>query len=189
MNQLQQILERAGVTQYGIIDTRDIHFSQEVRHMCEVNTCRQYGKTWCCPPALGTVEECQARICQYDRMLVFNVKYDLEDSFDFEGMQEGMARFKETCREIDAAFKPLIERYLMVANEGCGLCKQCTYPNAPCRFPDKAHGSLEGYGIFVNELAGTAGINYINGANTVTYFGGLACDSAALQRLLDTEAV
>lgn len=37
-------------------------------------------------------------------MLVFNVKYDLEDSFDFEGMQEGMARFKETCREIDAAF-------------------------------------------------------------------------------------
>lgn len=42
---------------------------------------------------------------------------------------------------------------------------------------------------FVNELAGTAGINYINGANTVTYFGGLACDSEALQRLLDAEAV
>lgn len=49
MNQLQQILERAGVTQYGIIDTKDIHFSQEVRHMCEVNTCRQYGKTWSVP--------------------------------------------------------------------------------------------------------------------------------------------
>jgi hypothetical protein len=31
--------------------------------------------------------------------------------------------------------------------------------------------SLEAYGINVSELAKAAGMNYINGQNTVTYFG------------------
>lgn len=183
MNTLQDILHQAGITQYGIVSTQDIHFSPEVRRMCAMNTCRQYGKSWACPPALGTLEACRARVCQYDKMLVFSIKYDLEDSFDFEGMQEGMSQFKTACRAIDAAVRPLISDYLMMSNEGCDLCKTCTYPDAPCRFPDKAHGSLEGYGIFVNELAESAGMNYINGVNTVTYFGGLACSEKALEGL------
>ena len=83
---LEHILVEAGVYQYGRVDTADIRFLQEVRGMCEANTCRQYGKTWACPPAIGTVEECRARVQQYDAMLVFSVKCDLEDSFDYEGM-------------------------------------------------------------------------------------------------------
>ena len=31
--------------------------------------------------------------------------------------------------------------------------------------------SLETYGIAVSELAALAGMNYINGSDTVTYFG------------------
>ena len=73
MNVLQQIMTESGVFQYGFVDTCKIRFTQEVRKMCEVNTCRQYGKTWACPPAIGTVEECQARVQQFDKMLVFSV--------------------------------------------------------------------------------------------------------------------
>lgn len=47
---LKEILDCAGFYQYGLIDTKDIHFSKDVRAMCEVNTCKQYGKTWACPP-------------------------------------------------------------------------------------------------------------------------------------------
>ncbi len=185
MESLQNILDKAGVFQYGIINTKDINFSQEVRKMCEVNTCRQYGKTWACPPAIGTVEECKDRICNYDKMVLFSGKYDLEDSFDYEGMTEGMKKFKQSSRLIDNAVKPLIKDYFMLSNEGCDLCDKCTYPDAPCRFPDRAHGSLEGYGIFVSEIAKTAGINYINGANTVTYFGALICNSSDLEKILE----
>ena len=70
----------------------------------------------------------------------------------------------------------------MLSNEGCDLCDKCTYPDAPCRFPNRAHGSLEGYGIFVSEIAKIAGINYINGANTVTYFGAVICNSSDLNK-------
>lgn len=179
MDTIEKIMEESGVFQYGSVDTEKVRFLREVRGMCEVNTCRQYGKTWSCPPGLGTVEECRDRVRKYREMIVFSVKYDLEDSFDYEGMQEGMVQFKEVCRQIDSRMEA--ERkaegkekdYMILSNEGCDLCKECTYPDAPCRFPERAHGSLEGYGIMVSELAGQAGIKYINGADTVTYFGAL----------------
>ncbi|MFQ6804175.1 MAG: DUF2284 domain-containing protein [Lachnospiraceae bacterium] len=34
--------------------------------------------------------------------------------------------------------------FLILSNEGCDLCSECTYPEAPCRFPDRSHGSIEG---------------------------------------------
>ncbi len=64
MNFLKQQLEEAGFFEYGTVDTSDIRFSLDVRTMCEVNTCQRYGKTWACPPAVGTVEECKQRIRQ-----------------------------------------------------------------------------------------------------------------------------
>ena len=68
---------------------------------------------------------------------------------------------------------------LLLSNEGCGRCARCTYPDAPCRFPELLHHSLEGYGWIVKELADAAGIRYHNGPNTVTYFGALLfCETA-----------
>lgn len=175
MKSIEPLLKDAGFFQYGIVETNKIHFSQEVRDMCKANVCRQYGKTWACPPAIGTVNECKDRIQRYKNMLVFSGKYELEDSFDYEGMMEGLHLFKESCRKLDSFLEETgeLKDYLVLSNEGCDRCKQCTYPDLPCRFPDKVHGALEGYGIFVNELAKQAGIQYINGKNTVTYFGAL----------------
>ena len=187
MSFLEQQLNAAGFFQHGTVDTTDINFSQEVRAMCEVNTCQRYGKTWACPPAVGTVDECKARIQQYEKMLVFTGKYNLEDSFDYEGMVEGAKQFAASCRTFDMAVRPYLTSYIMLANEGCDLCKECTYPDAPCRFPDRAHASLEANGIFVNELAALAQINYNNGVNTVTYFGALVCDSKDLKLLESLE--
>ncbi len=183
METLQAVLDGAGIFQYGFVNTADIRFSQDVREMCKMNTCRKYAKTWACPPAIGTVEECKKRIQGYERMLVFSVKYDLEDSFDYEGMVEGMASFKQACRKVDESLRGRIYDYLLLSNEGCDLCKECTYPNAPCRHPERVHGAIEGYGIFVNELAYKANINYINGKDTVTYFGAVAYRLGELEKL------
>ena len=57
------------------------------------------------------------------------------------------------------------------SNESCHRCEKCTYPDAPCRFPERLMPTVEGYGIYVNKLAETAGLEYINGPDTVTYFG------------------
>jgi predicted metal-binding protein len=65
-----------------------------------------------------------------------------------------------------------IKNVLHLSAGGCGVCKVCAKrTNEPCRFPEKAITSLEAYGINVSRLAAASDMKYINGQNTVTYFG------------------
>lgn len=67
--------------------------------------------------------------------------------------------------------KEKLTDYLLLSNEGCIRCSDCTYPHYPCRFAEKLFPSVEGFGIRIDALAKSANIKYINGENTVTYFG------------------
>ena len=158
--------------EYVAIDR--VVFRPEVRDMCAVNTCRRYGTTWACPPGVGTLTECQARLCSFSHFLVFSKKYDLEDSFDFEGMVEGQKDFKRTVDRFAESLGDSLSAFLLYSNEGCDRCPTCTYPDAPCRFPHLLRPSLEASGLVVGDLANEAGIPYNNGPATVTYFGAIA---------------
>ena len=160
-----------GIHQYAFLKTTDLVFSQGVRSLCEMNSCGQYGKTWACPPGTGTLEECQARVMAFENLFVFTTLHPLEDSYDFEGMMEGKKRHSDLCPAIADLFRQHGKTLLILSAEGCCRCETCTYPDAPCRHPDTLYPSIESYCVEVNRLAKTAGINYINGANTVTYFG------------------
>lgn len=171
--QIEEVAAESGLFETGWLDVGELKFYPEVRKICEGNSCRNYGSSWACPPAVGTMEECRERVRRYDKMLLFSVKYALEDSFDFDGMAAGLRSFKKTVDVFHRGVRPLLPDCLLLSNEGCGRCDACTYPQAPCRFPEWLHHSLEGYGFVVNELARQAGIHYNNGANSVTYFGAL----------------
>ena len=164
-------LKKIGIREYGLISTVEIPFEPEIRKICEDNGCRLYGTTWACPPAVGTVEECQERCLQYKTAIVFNAVYPLEDSFDYEGMMQGHSAFKDLCDRVYELVKPQLHKFLLFSNEGCKRCKICTYPSAPCRQSERLFPSLEGFGIHVSQLADCANIKYVNGENTVTYFG------------------
>ena len=171
--ELLLLAQNVGFWEVGYLDMAYLRYYPEVRKICEQNTCRNYGKTWACPPAVGSLQDCQCRVEQYRTMLLFSGKYDLEDSFDFEGMTEGLHAFKNMVDAFEEKIRERLTNYLLLSNEGCGRCETCTYPTSPCRYPSKLHHSIEGYGFVVSELAKHAGIRYINGADTVTYFGAL----------------
>ena len=174
MNTSEFIIDAAansGLTEWGLIKTAALRFYPQIRQICEGNSCRGYGKTWACPPAVGTLEECTNRVLRYENMLLFSQKFELEDSFDFESMEHGMKTFKVTVDRFAEAVKEHMDDSLILSNEGCGRCRDCTYPDSPCRFPDKLYPSIEGFGFIVSELAQQAGIKYNNGPNTVTFFG------------------
>lgn len=170
-NLLKEAATNSGFTEYGLIKTKDLRFYPEIRQICEGNSCRNYGRSWACPPAVGSLEECLQKVLQYENMLLFSQKFELEDSFDFEGMTNGLHSFKSTVDRFADHVRPVINDVLILSNEGCGRCKDCTYPDAPCRFPDRLYPSLEGFCFIVSELAGQAGIRYNNGPDTVTFFG------------------
>lgn len=173
LHQLQEIAVQSTLFETGYVEVSHLKFYPEVRAICERNTCRAYGTSWACPPAVGSIEECRERVSQYAKMLLFSKKYNLEDSFDFEGMTAGMHDFKKAADQFSRNLNGILTDYMLFSNEGCERCPECTYPDAPCRFPQLLHPSLEAYGFIVSELAREAGVRYNNGPNTVTYFGAL----------------
>lgn len=166
----EKYINKSEVYQYKIINTDLIPFMQEVVDACRANRCGRYGTCWTCPPGVGDFRELEKKIKRYKYALVCSYKCELEDSFDFEGMMEGNRRARRDLRRMAEMMRKDGEEITVLGCEGCGLCEKCTYPDAPCRFPEKAIPSVEACGISVVELAKITGINYNNGANTVTYF-------------------
>ena len=158
------------IFQHKLISPADIPFSEEVVNMCKANQCGKYGPCWTCPPGVGDIKKLEEKIKSYANAVVFTCKYQLEDCFDFEGMTDGHKQTKAVLAEVTDSLRADGIKFLALGCEGCSLCEKCTYPNAPCRFPEKMVVSVEACGINVVELAKNTGINYNNGAQTVTYF-------------------
>ena len=171
--EVKDIAMRSGVWEANYLDTKDLTFYPEIREICRSNGCGNYGRSWACPPAIGTLGECRERLVKYPAMLLFSNQYILEDSFDFDGMHRSLLEFKGVVDLFQKNLKPILQDFLLLSNEGCQRCTKCTYPDHPCRYPELLHHSIEGYGLNIGELAEKANIRYYNGANTVTFFGGL----------------
>ena len=153
------------------IDPKTVPFSADVRQMCADNRCGKYGSCWTCPPGCGDWEMLRDKYQAYKEAFVFTTCHELEDSFDFEGMQEAGAAHKRLDDLIADKLGAFVGQYVHLGAGACGICTTCTYPDAPCRFPERLMPTVEGYGIYVNKLAESAGLEYINGPDTVTYFG------------------
>ena len=167
---IQSYLARPGIFEYGIISTGAIPFSPAVVEACARNACGMYGKTWTCPPGVGTLEELKRKITAYPKAAVFTCRFDLEDSFDYEGMAAGQKETKKVLKAVTADMRAAGETFLALGSEGCSLCRSCTYPDSPCRHPELAAPSMEACGINVMQLSKDVGIRYNNGPDTVTYF-------------------
>lgn len=163
--------------QYGaykayVIDIDKITFDEGLRSYCEVNYCGSFGKNYACPPDVGSVREVIEKAKEYKKALVFQTIGQLEDSYDFEGMQEAARLHTKVSNQIDQDMKLQFSDYLQLTVGGCTVCPVCAIvEKQPCRFPDRAVSSLEAYCMNVSNLASLCGMKYINGKDTVTYFG------------------
>ena len=172
----------AGATKAAVIDQRQIVLNAEFRKMCAQNSCGVYGRCYMCPPDIGPVEELMDRVRAYPRGLLYQTISPLEDSFDIEGMLEAKRAHNRLSQRLREILTPMVGTdALHLSGGGCGLCETCAkVEGAPCRFPEKAMSSLEGYGMDVYNTTRSTELKYINGQNTVTYFGMVlfneACD-------------
>ena len=172
-NKLISLAIEKGADHAGFARVSDLSFNREFRAICEANGCGNYGKCWTCPPFVGEIDELMARLKTYREVLVYQTISQIEDSFDIEGMLEAGNRHNRIAEQIAAAVLPKLNgEVLHLSAGGCRLCPVCAKrEDKPCRFPDRALASLEAYGVSVSDLALAAGLKYLNGVNTVTYFG------------------
>lgn len=169
---LLQIILDCGVAKAAYLSVDQIVTDPVYRRICEGNACGQFGKCYMCPPDIGPVEELMAAIRSYSHAVLYQSIGTIEDSFDFEGMMEAGHGHCLLSQRIREKLEGKLPGHLHLSGGGCHLCQRCAkLDNAPCRHPEKALSSLEGYGIDVYRTSLATDLNYINGENTVTYFG------------------
>lgn len=164
-----------GACKAAVIPTAQLRLDAAFRSMCESNACGNYGKCWMCPPDVGDIEALMEQIRDFEYALVYQTVTALEDSYDFEGMMAAAQSHAHLIRSVmDTFANDGHARTLHLGVGGCHLCPTCAkQEGTPCRHPDYAVASLETYGIDVSAMAAAAGMKYINGADTVTYFGAM----------------
>ena len=156
-----------------VIPGERIVLSAEFADICRSNSCGNFGMCWMCPPDVGDVEKLMARVRRFRRGLLYQTIGALEDSFDIEGMEAAARAHAWTSQRIQAALQPLLEgERFHLSCGGCNLCERCARrDDAPCRMPDRALPPMEAAGIDVYNTTKDTPLKYINGQNTVTYFG------------------
>lgn len=165
----------AGARKAVVIPAKQLVLSAQFRDICKANQCGMYGKCWVCPPELPAVEEVMAAMQRYDQVLWYQSVSSLEDSFDIEGMMEAGRKHAMLSQRLQAEAAQLLQPgFLHLTAGGCHLCPTCAKAqDQPCRMPEKALPSLEGYCVDVYNTTKDTPLSYINGQNTVTYFGAI----------------
>lgn len=158
-----------GFTSAGEINRKALVFMPEVRQMCAAGKCGKYGKCWVCPPACGTLEECAAKAAEYTFGILVQTTGRLEDDFDYVSMQAAGKKHAGSFAALAASWREKYGDILPMGSGGCVNCRKCTYPDAPCRFPDRAFPSMEAYGLWVSKVCELSGLPYNYGKLTLTY--------------------
>ena len=169
---LLQICLEHGARDARIVNVDQIPFDKQLRTYCEANACGSYKRNYACPPFVGEPEALIARAQAKKRAVLFQTVAELEDSFDIEGMERAAKAHAAACRAIYRALSAELGDMIFLTAGGCNICPECAaLKGEPCRCPDMAFSSLEAWCINVSRLCGKCGMKYINGQNTVTYFG------------------
>jgi len=171
MDIIQFVLDH-GAHRAGVVKVAEMPFDAALRAACEVNACGKYGMNYTCPPHVGAIDDLIAKAQGYADLVLFQTIGQLEDSYDFEGMMDASAVHKAITQTV--ADKLPVPGCLVLGAGGCNLCETCgIMTGTPCCEPERALASLESYGINVSQTAALAGMKYVNGVNTVTYFSGI----------------
>lgn len=170
-DQLSGIAERSGFTAWAELNTATIKLNPEIREMCAANSCGQYGKRWSCPPGCGSLQECGEQMKDFTHGILVQTCGELEDNFDFEAMMRIEAEHKAHFGEMYDRLRDTAEHVLALGTGCCTICTDCTYPDAPCRFPDRMVSSMEAYGMLVLEICKANGLPYYYGSQKMAYTG------------------
>jgi predicted metal-binding protein len=174
INGLEKLAADCGFSRTGRLNPASILVRHEVREACASDKCHAYGKSWSCPPACGTLEECEKRLAGFRFGLILQTTGNLEDQFDFESMtligKDHNAHLFDFQEKL-ASFFPGAKSWLLLGSGCCKICEQCAYPESLCNYPEKMIVPVEAMGIVVSDLCAATDILYYYGPGTLTYTG------------------
>ena len=154
---------------YFFIDPKDLEFSERIRWICE-NECPMCGRTWACPPAVGSVEQCRKKCLSHENCLMIATIVEVGDIADIEETLATRPDHEQITAEVRELMRAQgVEPYIL-STEACAVCERCAYLDGqPCRHPEHMHPCVESHGINVIPVLENCGIEFQFGANVVTW--------------------
>ena len=169
MEKLMDLAKEYGFSYCAPLRVPTIRVMPEVRQMCASDQCHAYNRSWSCPPACGTLEQCAEKLSCYTEGILVQTVGQMEDCFDYETMVETEAAHKENFGKLHKRLREMYPGLLAIGVGCCTLCRSCTYPDVPCRFPEEMTASMEAYGMLVSQVCKDNGLAYNHGQDTVTF--------------------
>ena len=154
---------------YDFLDPKELEFSSRIRWICE-NECPMYGKSWACPPGVGTVDHCQGKCLSFKNCLLISTIVEVADITNIEETLSTRPEHEAVTNQVRDLMRELGTEPYVLSTEACALCDRCAILDGkPCRFPEKMHPCVESHGINVVPVLEERGLEFQFGANVVTW--------------------
>ena len=155
---------------YAYLEPGALEFSDRIRWICE-HECPMYGKSWACPPAVGSVNACKAKCRIYKNCLMIATIAEVWDIADIEATLATRPDHEAITNQVrDLMRQQGVEPYIL-STESCAECERCAYLDGePCRMPDRMHPCVESHGINLISVIEEQGLTFQYGENVVTWF-------------------
>lgn len=172
---LNQELLEAGLAElplytYAYLDPKELEFSDRIRWICE-HECPMYGKSWACPPSVGSVPECKGKCMKFENCLMIATIAEVCDIADINETLATRGEHEAVTNQVrDLMRQQGIDPYIL-STEACEVCERCALLDGePCRMPERMHPCVESHGINLLAVIDEQGLTFQYGENVVTWF-------------------
>ena len=166
---LEQRMAELPLYIYDFIDPTELEFSERIRFICE-SECPMYGKSWACPPGVGSVEQCQKKCHSFENCLLISSIVEVNDIANMEETLATRGDHEDLTNQVRDMMREQGVDPFILSSEACALCERCAILDGePCRMPDKMHPCVESQGINIIPVLESRGLEFQFGANVVTW--------------------
>ena len=167
---LEQQLSELPLYTYFYITPDQLEFSDRIRYICKTE-CPRYGKSWACPPGVGSVEDCKAKCLGYRECLVIGTITECNDIADIDETLATRPDHEAVTDQVQQMLRDMgVEPYIL-STDSCAICENCTFPEGkPCRHQDRMHPCIESHGINIIPTLEENGLEFQYGENIVTWY-------------------
>ncbi|MGM9660517.1 MAG: DUF2284 domain-containing protein [Faecousia sp.] len=166
---LEEKLSELPLYIYDYIDPKELEFSERIRWICQ-NECPMYGKTWACPPGVGTVPDCRTKCLSFAHCLLISSIAEVTDIADMAETLATRPAHEALTEQVAALLRQQNVQPYILSTQACAICSRCAIADGqPCRHPDKMHPCVESHGINVVPILERLGLEFQFGSNVVTW--------------------
>ena len=167
---LEAALAELPLYTYHFITPDELEFADRIRWICQ-HECPMYGQSWACPPAVGSVAECEGRCRSFGSCLLISTITEVSDISDINETLATRPEHEAITNQVGQLLRQQgVEPYIL-STEACAECDRCAYLDGqPCRFPERMHPCVESHGINILSLLDELGLAFQYGENVVTWF-------------------